>query len=286
VLSALIAATRALHFAAAIVLFGQFVYVAAVAPERRAPLPLPRLMGLAVLLLLASALAWLALEALAMSGLPAAEALGLDTLAIVATQTLFGQVWLARVVLAGVLALVLLYGRARIAAGTVAALVLASIALSGHAIGEKGIDRLVHVCADALHLLAAGAWLGALLPLIAMLGRASEATWPMAAQATRRFSTLGVACMAALLLSGIINACYIVSEPAALIHSLYGRMLLAKVSIFVAIVALAAINRVVLMPRLAWRQLRELALAECLLGFTVIAIVGKLGITIPGPHHP
>jgi putative copper resistance protein D len=286
VLTTLIAATRAVHFAAAIVLFGQFVYVAAVAPERRAPLPSPRLAGLAVVLLLASALAWLALEALAMSGLPPAQALSVDTLGIVATQTLFGEVLIARIVVASVLALVLLYGRARIAAATLAALVLATIALSGHAIGEKGVDRVVHVCADALHLLAAGAWLGALVPLIAMLGRASEATSPLAAQATRRFSTLGLACMGALLLSGIINACYIVSEPAALLHSLYGRMLLAKVAIFVGIVALAAVNRVVLMPRLAWRRLRELALAECLLGFTVIAIVGKLGITIPGPHHP
>jgi len=286
VLTALIAATRALHFAAAIVLFGQFVYVAAVAPERRAPLPSPCLIGGAVVLLLASALVWLALEALAMSGLPAAEALGLDTLGIVATQTLFGEVLIARIVVASVLALLLLYGRARIAAGMLAALVLATIALSGHAIGEKGVDRVVHVCADALHLLAAGAWLGALVPLIAMLGRASEATSPIAAQVTRRFSTLGVACMGALLLSGIINACYIVSEPAALLHSLYGRMLLAKVAIFVGVVALAAINRVVLMPRLAWRRLRDLALAECLLGFTVIAVVGKLGITIPGPHHP
>jgi putative copper resistance protein D len=195
-------------------------------------------------------------------------------------------VLIARIAIASVLALLLLYARARIAAGMLAALALATIALSGHAIGEKGADRAVHVCADALHLLAAGAWLGALVPLIAMLGRASEATSLLAAQATRRFSALGLACMGALLLSGIINACYIVSEPAALVHSLYGRMLLAKVAIFVGIVALAAINRVVLMPRLAWRRLRELALAECLLGFTVIAIVGKLGITIPGPHHP
>jgi putative copper resistance protein D len=255
-----------------------------VAPERRTPLPSPRLAGVAVVLLLASALAWLALEALAMSGLPAAQALSIDTLGIVATQTLFGEVLMARIVVAGVLALVLLYGRARIAGAMLAALVLATIALSGHAIGDKGVDRAVHVCADALHLLAAGAWLGALVPLTAMLGRASEA--PLAAQATQRFSTLGVACMGALLLSGIVNACYIVAEPAALVHSLYGRMLLAKVAIFIGIVALAAINRVVLMPRLAWRRLRELAIAECLLGFTVIAIVGKLGITIPGPHHP
>lgn len=283
-LTALIAATRAVHFAAAILLFGQFVYAAAVSGDRRAPLPSPRLAGVAVVLLLASALAWLALEALAMSGLPAAQALSLDTLGIVATQTLFGQVLSARLVLAGLLALVLLHGRARLAAGILAALVLATVALSGHAVADKGVDRVVHVCADALHLLAAGAWLGALVPLIAMLGRAAEA--PLARQATQRFSTLGLACMAALLLSGIVNAYYIVAEPAALVHSLYGRMLLAKVAIFLLILTLAAVNRLVLMPRLAWRRLRELALAECLLGFTVIAIVGKLGITIPGPHHP
>ena len=282
-LTTLIAATRALHFAAAIVLFGQFVYAAAVAPEPRAPVPSVRLVGAAVVLLLVSAVAWLGLEALAMSGLPLAQALSVDTLAIVATQTSFGQVWILRVALASVLALVLLGRGAGIAAAVLAAITLATIALSGHAIADKGMDRVVHVCADALHLLAAGAWLGALVPLIAMLGRANDA--PLAGQATRRFSTLGVACMAALLLSGLVNAYYIVAEPAAVVHSLYGRMLLAKIGIFLVIIALAAINRAFLMPRVALRRLRELAIAECLLGFTVIAIVGQLGITIPGPHH-
>jgi copper resistance protein D len=284
VLTGLIAAVRAMHFAAAIVLFGQFVYAGAVAPERRAPLPSPRVAVVALVLLLASALAWIALEALAMSGLPLAQALSADTLGIVATQTLFGQVWIARMVLAVALIVVLLYRRAHVAAALLAALVLATIALSGHAVGDKGVDRVVHVCADALHLLAAGAWLGALLPLVAMLGRASDAT--LAAQATQRFSTLGIACMASLFLSGIINAYYIVAEPMALLHSGYGRLLLAKIVLFFLVLALASVNRAVLMPRLALRQLRRIAIAECLLGFAVIAIVGKLGITIPGPHHP
>jgi hypothetical protein len=32
------------------------------------------------------------------------------------------------------------------------------------------------------------------------------------------------------------------------------------------------------------RRLRRNAIAECVLGFAIVAIVGQLGITVPGPH--
>lgn len=300
-ITALIAAVRALHFGAAIVLFGQFVFLWAVAPERQAPAGFARVAGYGAALLMASAIAWLGLEASAMSGLPMAEALDPGTLGVVVTQTLFGRVWIARIALAAALALVVLMlrrprRRLQVWGAVLSALVLATIAGTGHALGSKGVDRSVHLCADALHLLAAGAWLGALLPLIGMLHRFTGALAP-AMQATRRFSTLGVASMAAILLSGIINAFYTLPDVAALTQSLYGQMLLAKVSLFLLIVLLAAINRAVLMPRLAYastdgaggaaalRRLKRNAIVECLLGFAIIVIVGKLGITMPAAHN-
>ncbi len=47
---------------------------------------------------LVTALVWFALEAERMSGLPFPDAAGSGALGVVATQTLFGRVWVVRVV--------------------------------------------------------------------------------------------------------------------------------------------------------------------------------------------
>ena len=294
--STLIAGVRAIHFAAAIVLFGQFAYLGAVSPRREVPAGFARLAAWTSVLVLVTLLLWLGLEAVSMSGLPLREALGAQTLAVVAAQTLFGRVWVARLLLAAALLVVVLYLHrhpsqrvAQAGGGLLAGLVLATIAGAGHAVAGKGVDRAAHLCADALHLLAAGAWLGALLPLLRLLARRDAL--PLAALAAQRFSTLGIACMAAILLSGIVNVWYMVADLPALVHTSYGLMVLAKISLFLLIIVLAAVNRSVLMPRLlagdaALRSLRRNAIAECVLGFAIVVIVGQLGITVPGPHMP
>ena len=96
----------------------------------------------------------------------------------------------------------------------------------------------------------------------------------------------------ALLLSGVANAWYQVRGLDALFTTEYGRLLLAKLAIFAAMLALAAVNRWRLSPRVAadraaLRSLARNAMLETALGIAVIAIVGVLGITIPAmhPHH-
>jgi copper resistance protein D len=220
-------------------------------------------------------------------------------------ETLFGRVWLVRLLMAAGLCLAVAASRSsehrvRRAAQTVgallAALLLATLAAMGHAAGERGVDRTAHLSADALHLLAAGAWLGALVPLVGILKQGSVPTYEIAVQATRRFSMLGVAAMSALLLSGVINAAYTVGTLAALYESQYGRLLLVKLTLYVLIVALAAANRLVWTPRLAaasaaaveraraFHKLRRNAITEAALGFAIIALVSKLGTTMPGMH--
>jgi copper resistance protein D len=297
----LIAITRALHFSAVIVLFGQFVFLFVISRPEAPPPLFDRAVAWSLGMALATALAWLALEARTMSGLPLKEALQPETLTIVLTQTLFGRMWLLRIVLAAVLCVALVAKRrARgllVLSAFFSAVVLATLAAMGHGAAERGVDRILHLCADALHLLAAGAWLGALVPLVLVLERCSYDAKPdalaLAARATRRFSTLGIACMAALLLSGVVNASYTVRELPVLFASQYGRLLLGKVALYVLIVAVAGVNRMALMPRLAvasvdsalaLRRLRANAILETCLGFAIIAIVGKIGITIPAMH--
>src|SRR5690348_14445340 len=130
------------------------------------------------------------MESAEMSGLPLARALDRDTLGTVLTQTLFGRVWLVRFALAAALGAVLLLARRGIALEAAGALLagalLASLAWAGHAAAEQGNDRIVHLSADAAHLLAAGAWLGALLPLAR--GLAGSPAIDPAARVARRFS--------------------------------------------------------------------------------------------------
>ena len=286
----LLAAVRALHFASVVVLFGQFAYAWAVAPARTPPPGFRRIGAWSMVIALATGLAWLAFEAVGMSGLPVTEALGASTLKVVVTQTLFGHVWLFRMALA--VALLCTFAQLRSEergmftfAGILSVLLLVSLAFCGHAAAGKGLDGAVHLCVDGLHLLAAASWLGALVPLISILGRGSGGEEAERLAATRRFSTLGIAAVCAIFLSGILNTASTVGDVTSILDTRYGELLVAKVAIFALIVALAAVNRVVLMPRLDWRALRRNAIAECILGFCVIAIVGELGITEPAGHH-
>src|SRR5207237_1171806 len=113
---------------------------------------------------------------------------------------------------------------------------LATLAWTGHAAGERGIDHIIHLFADAAHLLAAGAWFGTLFPLILVLTHALRAPTPeslrFAAYATRRFSTMGVASVVVLVLGGVTNAWYTVGSVDALFATRYGQLLLAKLTLF------------------------------------------------------
>lgn len=252
-----------------------------------------------LVLVLVSGLLWLAVEAVRMSGLSPARALNGETLDTVLAQTSFGRAWIVRFALAGALGASLFVSRRRAALdaarAVLAAGLLASLAWAGHAAAERGTDRVVHLSADAAHLLAAGAWLGALLPLAQVLARAREAAGaaaPGLAQRTlRRFSIMGMVCVSVLVLSGTASAWYTVGSVPALFGTSYGRLLLAKLALFAAMIALAAANRLRWTPRLRAAQdglpLRRLgrnALAEAGLGLAVLGIVGALGVTVPALH--
>ena len=317
-MNALLALTRAVHLGSVLLLFGELVFAVCVAApawrgagERAVPMRngierrLRSTAAWSLVVSVVSGLAWLALEAPLMSGLPAREALGGDTLAVVLTQTLFGRTWMLRACLAIALATSLLAGarsaddrrRQQLTAGAtlLAAGYAATLALAGHAGGGQGQERYLRIGADMMHLLAAGAWLGALPGLACVLSHARRSadavSLAIAAQTTRRFSTLGTVSVGVLVLSGVANAWYLVGDLPALVATEYGRLLLAKLALFATMLALAAVNRWRLSPRLvagdaaALRSLSRNAVLETAVGIGVIAIVGVLGITIPAVHR-
>jgi len=70
------------------------------------------------------------------------------------------------------------------------AVLLASLAGVGHTQVHEGVTAIVHVTADAVHLLAAGAWLGGLLPpgMVVVSSRAKQLSNDDAVLVLSRFS--------------------------------------------------------------------------------------------------
>jgi putative copper resistance protein D len=149
------------------------------------------------------------------------------------------------------------------------------------------------------HLAAASAWFGGLigLPVLFVVGRHRPAVqWaPLQLDAIRRFSSIGVASVATLICSGIVNAWILVGSFRALLVTDYGQLLLLKLAVFAAMVAFATINRLGLTPLLALavkgegngRALSALAgntWIEFALAVAIFAIVGVLGTLHPAIH--
>jgi putative copper resistance protein D len=176
-----------------------------------------------------------------------------------------------------------------------AASLVGSLAWAGHAIGAQGIEGIVHPAADTLHLIAAAAWVGSLVPLALLLSMTAEDELPVARTATLRFSRLGIACVATLLLTGMVNTWYLVGSVSALTESNYGRLLLIKLLLFLTMVGIAAFNWSQLTPRLvenadadASRKARHAlyrnAAIEASFGAVIIGIVAVLGMLPPASH--
>ena len=295
-----IVAVRALHTAGALLLFGTLVFARLVDDVQERAVAEARgtgrwLLGGGLVVAL-SGIAWLGLEAIVMSGGPWHEAWTASTLAAVLGSTVFGHASLARAALLVALAVLALRSapddrRATLALVACSGALLAGLAWQGHANAQSGIDGVVHHVADAAHLLAAGAWVGG-LPLFVARLRAppTPAGSARTARCVRRYGDLAVICVGVLVASGVVNAAYTLRTPSLLIESTYGRLLLAKLALFAAMLAIAAVNRWRLTPKLgvsspasqtALRRLRALAWLELLLGVAVVVLAGVLATSAP-----
>jgi putative copper resistance protein D len=309
---------RAVHFAAAIMAAGVVFFVVFIAEPafRCAPdqariavtlrSQLAWIGWVSIILAVLSGAAWLILTATSMSGQAVAEVLSQGVLWTVLSQTDFGNDWLARFVLACALAGVLTRlpsaqgaksARLKAAAVIAAAAFVGTLAFAGHALGGQGTEGIVHPAADLLHLIAAAAWLGGLVPLALLLSRTGEDGHALAVAraATSRFSTLGIVSVATLLFTGIVNSWYLVGSLPALKETDYGRLLLIKIALFATMVGIAALNWSRLTPRLiqnvditaaqkARRQLRRNSAIEAFIGAVIIGIVAVLGTLPPASH--
>jgi putative copper resistance protein D len=312
-MQALLVAARALHFAASISLAGVFAFECLVAaPALRAAgagtaaAALRRrwrqLAWASLALALLSGAAWLVAVAADMSGEPLRLVLSRGMLGVVLTGTRFGEDWLLRLggaaVLGGLLAARRRWDTAALtwAALVVAAAMLASLAWAGHGAATAGSAGELHLAGDIVHLLAAGTWLGTLPPLALLLTTARRTGNAALARAvSRRYSLLAILSVTALLAGGIVNTWFLAGSLPALVGTQYGRLLLAKIALFAAMLIVAAVNLLRLTPRLSVTtgaaagrtaaQLQRNTLVEAGLGLGVVVIVGLLGTLPPGLHE-
>jgi putative copper resistance protein D len=101
-----------------------------------------------------------------------------------------------------------------------------------------------------------------------------------------RYSTMASIAVTLIVLSGIANAWFRTAGSfGILVHASYGAVLLAKIILVTTMLALAAFNRFIAMPKLRQgapaSRLRASVLIELGLGTLVLAAAAVLGITPP-----
>jgi copper transport protein len=227
-----------------------------------------------------------------------------------------GQLLSVRVVLIGLLGgvLTMLFGGSRRmawvpeAAAVIGAGIVVTFAASGHS--QSADPRWLAVLVNALHLTAMVLWLGGLTvlltaalswrrsdrPVEGSAGRAAGAG--KAARAGDRadlaelsaglpvFSRVALGCVSTLAITGTIQAWREIGTAGAITGTRYGQLVLAKVTLFLALVSLGYLARRVLHARSVGRssllRLRRTLLVEVTVGAVVLAVTGVLISQPPG----
>jgi putative copper resistance protein D len=287
---------RLVQYSAALVLFGSslfFLYGVETPGRWQRPLLI-----VASVIAIAASVTWFMAETASLTGDPKDAVQGTILWSVV-TDTRFGKLGMLRgalLVVSWVVLCALPCSRRLMLVQTLlGGAVVASFAWTGHAVSQAGRAGLLHLSCDVLHLLAAGVWIGALVPLTILLWQRSSPAEPSAAlqvaSALERFSGIGPAVVAILILTGLVNGAFLV-DPVhwqASLQTPYGKTLLVKLALFAAMLMLAALNRFQLTPALTGaatlattvRRLRLSLLTETLLALLVIAAVAVLGMLPP-----
>jgi len=169
--------------------------------------------------------------------------------------TRFGTVWGLRVVdflLLG--ALLATLGPRRPAAWALPAAFLAvTPALGGHATTQHPVALLAPL--DVIHVVAMSAWVGGLIVLVLAVPaatrtlKAAERT-TLLSRTLSRFSAVALVSVAALIASGTIQSIVHLRSFGDFLHTAFGRAVLVKIIVLVALVGLGALNRRRTLPRL------------------------------------
>jgi copper resistance protein D len=279
---------RAIHFAACLLLVSIWYFHWLVIDQselRNAWRPIARrLLFLALPIALISGALWFIFLAANLSGFD------WMSMRLVWNKTKFGALWQIR--LGFWMAAAAAYAwRGRFSAALLNAsilLLLASLAWAGH--GRYGHLPTLHLASDVLHLLVTGVWPAGLAPLAWLLlslrhSRRPE-TWNAIAIAISRFSRISLIAVGLLIVTGVINSCFMLHSVTDLVSDSYGRTLLLKIGLVAVLILIGAINRQYLLPRIstsepAMTTLRRNVILELIFSTAVIIVVAILGTLSP-----
>ncbi len=243
-----------------------------------------RLAGLASALALLGLATWAVVE----SRLLADRANGSSTVSVLVAlpRIGFGQVLLVQAAATLLAALAVTFGGWWLAVVASAA-ALGAQAWHLHAVAmEPGISALL--VSEVLHVLAAGAWLGALPALMLAIRAAPLAD---AARLARGFSPLGGGAVLVLAGTAIWQGWVLVGGLPGLVGTAYGWLVLAKAGLFLGLLACAALNRLSLVLAMdgggagsARRRLVRNVGVETLLGVLAVGVAAVLTTQQPGMH--
>lgn len=189
-----------------------------------------------------------------------------------------------------------LQGLRRLALLALSATALASLSWNGHGAAGDGSSGTVRLVAGIVHLLAAGAWIGAIAAILQLalrpqglrLRERTRELW----QAAHGFALPGTLIVAALAMTGTYTYIDLGGSVQTLTGTAHGRWLLLKLALVGGMLGLAALHRWRLVPALAvsihggWqprplRSLRYSLACESVLAVLVLACVAILGTLNP-----
>ncbi len=165
---------------------------------------------------------------------------------------------------------------------TAAGLLVASFLVTGHAATAAPV--WLAATSVGLHLVGAGFWCAAFLPLIATTERTSAVE---AGRLMDQFSSRAIGLVGGLLAAGVILAWIQVREFGMVLTTDYGRQLLVKLGLVLFVLGLAALNKYKLTPALlsnapdAAPRIRRSIRIEAVAMLLVVAMAASL--TLPTP---
>jgi len=292
-----LAVWRGLHFVTTIEVAGLIIFSCFVLRDfsyLREGGTLRYLFWLSYILAVISGIGWLMEVAANADGSTAREAFSDGTAAAILFDTQFGKAWIWRASAVALLGALIFLSKCD-ERGLLVLLLLTTliyvggIAFSGHAASSPGAAGSVHLVADVLHLLAVSAWLGGLLPYLILLANARTQGLHVSSEEIKRvtlqFSSVGITAVLTILITGVINSLFLVGSFDRLVTSDHGRLLALKVLLFLVMVAIAAVNRLILTPRLDGPRtlyyLRRNTLLELVFGLCAVSIAAVLGLLPP-----
>lgn len=280
---------RAVQFAGLTLLFGAGAFAWIARARRGIDARLSRrVFAGATIVAVVSAMVCLGFVAAEMTGEPGAM-FDPASLWAVASDTLYGRVALLRLAfLALCLSSTWVWPEQRdVAAAVLGGFVLALLGLSSHA-AAAGPSQYAFTRAgnDAVHLLAAGFWIGGLAALLPF-ALAARREAPKLIAVLRLFSSFGMAAVAILIVSGTLNGYLVLFLTGMRWSDSYLTWLAVKLVLAGIMIALALTNRFGILPGQA-RGEKEAAetipltvIAELSCAALILLAVGFLGLTAP-----